>query len=506
MGMDSLARIIKAMPTPRHHAARPDTPPELAAFIRRCRQSIFFGELAQRLLPTLCVAALAILVMLLARGCWLGRPFVAVLLLILSLVGLALGIKRLARLTRPNLMAIIAGMVGLLAWLVLPPWALVLTVAGVCAGLVVWGTPIKSVSETAWMVDVGNGAGGVLLTAVDGLSAVDPVEYLFRQVVQQTALRLIPGVPCPAPFDFRRNRMVAAATGVAALAVALILLLGPPTARPWSVLAGTRPSGLVPQPAQLPTPNAYSPPGSSLPTRPHNQAGPRRSNSTSAQSGNSPRRSGSSAGHQAGPSRAAAAAQHQLLRNSAYRKMAAGAAGTAAGPQASADFSRLTQREKRHLAATIRLAEKKVLHDPKLLAGLQKLAVAASGSSAAAFSSALEQTQKMLQERLGLTAPGHTQPVRSRTAVSTPSSKSDAVGTGKGSATGIPHHAPAISSPPETGLSAATSGNVTVLHVLNARGRGNFAAALKNAAGAHQIRNVPEQYRYLIRRYFARGQ
>ncbi len=504
MGMDSLERIIEAMNTQRLHAASPDTPPELLAFIHRCRRSIYLGELANRLLPALLVAALVILVMLLARGCWLGHPFVALMLLIVSLAGLVLGMKRPLRLKHPNLMAIIAAMLGLLAWLVLPPWALVGTMWSVCAGLVTLGTPIKSLGETAWMVDAGNSADGVLLTAVDSFkaSAVDPVEYLFRHLVQNSALRMIGNVKCPAPFNVRRNRMVAAATGVAALAIALVLLLGPPTARPWNVLAAARASGLVPQPSQPSTPGAYPRSGNSSPTRPPNQSHPRRTNSQPRQPGNAGNRSGSSTSSR-GQQEMAAAAQHELLSNSAYRQMAAGAAGMSAGSQAFQNFSRLTQQEKRHLAATIRRAEKKVLHDPRLLAVLQKLAIAARGSSAATFSAALEQARKILKVQLGLTAPGHTGPVRPGRPGSPGQSQGWAAGKNSSS---ITHHTAATSSKSETGLSSMTSGNVTVLHVLHARGSGNFAAALENSAAVHRIGNVPEQYRYLIRRYFSRAQ
>ncbi|NNM88997.1 MAG: hypothetical protein HKL95_10825 [Phycisphaerae bacterium] len=493
------------MYTQRHLAARPDIPPELVAFMQRCRRSIFWGELADGLLPTLGVAALVILVMLLARGCWLSRPLVAVLLVTLSLAGLALGMKRLSRLKRANLTAIIAAMIGLLAWLLLPPWALVVTVAGVCAGLVVWGMSIKSVGETAWMVDVGNGADGVLLTAVGGASAVDPVECLFRQMVQQRALRMIPSVRCPAPFDLRRKRMVAAATGVAGLGIGLILLLGPPTARPWQVSADMRAAGPVLRPAQPLSPGGKIRSGHVTPNRVQSLTGPRRRNSKPSPSGNAASHSGSSTGRHGGQSRAAAAAEHELLSNSTYRKMAAGAVGTSAGSQGLQDFSRLTERQKRHLAATIRRAEKKVLHDPKLLAGLQKLAVAASGSSAAAFSTALEQTRKMLQARLGLAGPTHTQPVRSTKPGFTNSSRPGSTGAAGENSSGITPHAPPISPEPETGLSSSTSGDVTVLHAVNARGSGNFAAALENSKAEQRIGNVPEQYRYLIRRYFAHG-
>ena len=505
MGMDSLARVIQAMNTQRHLAERPDTPPELAAFMQRCRRSIFFGELADRLLPTLGVAALAILVMLLARGCWLSRPLVAVLLVTLSLAGLALGMKRLPRLKRPNLTAIIAAMIGLLAWLALPPWALVVTVAGVCAGLVMWSTSIKSVGETAWMVDADNGADGVLLTAVDGVSAVDPVEYLFRQMVQQSALRMIPRVKCPAPFDIRRKRMVAAATGVAALGIGLILLLGPPTARPWQVLADMRAAGPVPQPAQPLPPGGKIRSSHVAPNRVQSLTGPRRRNSGPPPSANSASHSGSSTGRHGGQSRAAAAAEHELLSNSTYRKMAAGAVGTSAGSQGLQDFSRLTERQKRHLAATIRLAEKKVPHDPKLLTGLQKLALATSGSSAAAFSTALEQTRKMLQARLGLAGPRRTQPVRSTKPRFTNSSRPGSTGAAGENSSGIAPHASPISSELETGSSSSTSGDVTVLHAWNARGAGNFAAALENSKAGQRLENIPEQYRYLIRQYFAHG-
>ena len=507
MGMDSLARIINAMNTQRRHAVCPDTLPELDAFIQHCRRNMFWGELADRLLPALCLAATVLLVMLLARSFWLGRPLVALMLLMVSLAGLAMGMKRLPQLKHPNLITIIAVTLGLLAWLVLPPWALVGTVAGVCAGLVVLGTPIKSFSQAAWLVDAGNGANGVLLTAVDSFktSAIDPVEDLFRHLVQQSALRLIPSITCPVPFNVRRNRMVAAATGAAALAIALVLLLGPPTARPWNVLSTMQVSGAGPQPTQPTTPGANPQASNFSPNKPQSSANSRRTNSQPRQPGNAGSRSGSTTGHHGSPS-GAAAVQYELLRNSAYRKMAAGAAGMSAGGQASQDFARLTEREKRHLVATIRRAEKKVLHDPKLLSQLQKLAVAASGNSAAAFSTALKQTQHMLQTRLGPMVPGHTGPVRSgKPGIANSSGHGATGGTAGENSSSIAHHTPTTPGQPKTGLSSMTSGNVTVLHVLNARGSGNLAAVLENSTAVHRIRNVPEQYRYLIRRYFARG-
>ncbi len=507
MGMDSLARIIKMMNTQRRHAASSDTPPELSAFIQHCRRNMFWGELTDRLLPALCLAATVLLVMLLARSFWSGWPMVALMLLMVSLAGLALGMKRLPLLKHPNLITIIAVTLGLLAWLVLPPWALVGTVAGVCAGLVVLGTPIKSFSQAAWLVDAGNGANGVLLTAVDSFktSAIDPVEYLFRHLVQKSALGMIGNIKCPEPFNVRRYRMVAAATGVAALAIALVLLLGPPTARPWNVLAAAQASGPGPQPIQPATSSANSQASNSSPNKPQLSANLRPANSQSQSPGSAGSRSGSTTGHHGSPS-GAAAVQHELLRNSTYRKMAAGVAGMSAGSQASQDFSRLTEREKRHLAYTIRRAEKKVLYDPKLLSQLHKLAVATSGNSAAAFSTALKQTQHMLQTRLGPMVPGHPRPVRSGKPGHANSSGHGATGgTAGGNSSDITPHAPATSSPAKTGFSSITSSNVTVLHVLKARGSGNFAAALENSTAVHRIRNVPEQYRYLIRRYFAPG-
>lgn len=511
--------MSKKMIAERHILSRPDIPLELSGFVQRCRRRIFLEELADRLLPALLVAALVSLIMLLARGCWLNHRILAAALLVLSLTGFILpmaaleyfdqtagdwaafwrnrsGLREARR--RPRLM--IAAAIGLLAWLVLPAWALVITLTGVCAGLAVLRTRLHSAGETAWMLDRSNGGSGALVTAVDGASpqAADAAEKLFRRLVQQNALRLLASATCPPTFHVQRNRIVAASTGVTALAVAMVLLIGPPAARPWNVLA-LRPSGRVPQPSQLhaSTPlshsNGSSPAGSPRPAQRTWTKPP------AGQPGHAPGQSGSSSGAQP-QQKIAAAVQQKLMSNSAYRHMAAGAAGMAAGTQTSSYFSRLTRKEKQNLAATIRLAEKDGRRDPKLLAKLQKLAVAATGSSAATFSVALERIRKTLRDQLAPAKPGHThhgQPVPNGSA------GHGLAGDAGGSSSGITGRPSGPSSKMGSGYSAGSDGNATVLHVPEAGGSGNFAAEFKSVAVTRRLRDVPQRYRNLIRRYFS---